>query len=177
LSQSKSYLEGAKLRIFCLASNKGTLLQEQRSIATLLHKFRITVADIQVIPDVGAKPSPKSLEEFDKLIKKFVVTSQKDKKKRRESLARRQSLAILAGQITEAEIVTNREKTHRHIRIRELIESKSLHSNLIVVTLPVPSKSLCSSSLYMAWLEFLTRDLPPVLLVRGNQQSVLTFYS
>ena len=44
-------------------------------------------------------------------------------------------------------------------------------------TLPVPRKGTCSSSLYMAWLETLTRDMPPILLLRGNQQSVLTFYS
>lgn len=31
--------------------------------------------------------------------------------------------------------------------------------------------------LYMGYLETLTADLPPVCLVRGNQQSVLTFYS
>ena len=32
--------------------------------------------------------------------------------------------------------------------------------------------------LHLAWLDMLTRDLqPPALLVRGNQESVLTFYS
>lgn len=31
--------------------------------------------------------------------------------------------------------------------------------------------------LYMAWLDVLTRDMPPALMVRGNQESVLTFYS
>jgi solute carrier family 12 sodium/potassium/chloride transporter 2 len=41
----------------------------------------------------------------------------------------------------------------------------------------MPRKGKLSAPLYMAWLEALTRDLPPYLLVRGNQQSVLTFYS
>ena len=44
-------------------------------------------------------------------------------------------------------------------------------------TLPMPKKALYSAGLYMSWLDTLTRDLPPIMLVRGNQESVLTFYS
>uniref|UniRef100_A0A8D0G239 Solute carrier family 12 member 3 n=1 Tax=Sphenodon punctatus TaxID=8508 RepID=A0A8D0G239_SPHPU len=44
-------------------------------------------------------------------------------------------------------------------------------------SLPVVRKGACPSSLYMAWLETLSRDLhPPVIFIRGNQQDVLTFY-
>src|SRR4029434_5532457 len=43
-------------------------------------------------------------------------------------------------------------------------------------SLPVP-QSDCPSSLYMAWLDSLTFGLHcPALLIRGNQQDVLTFY-
>lgn len=44
-------------------------------------------------------------------------------------------------------------------------------------SLPLARKGAVSSALYMAWLEVLSKDLPPILLVRGNHQSVLTFYS
>ncbi|CAK5125540.1 unnamed protein product [Meloidogyne enterolobii] len=44
-------------------------------------------------------------------------------------------------------------------------------------TLPVPRRGLISPALYLAWLEMMSSDLPPTLLLRGNQQSVLTFYS
>lgn len=44
-------------------------------------------------------------------------------------------------------------------------------------SLPLARKGTVSSALYMAWLEALSKDLPPILLVRGNHQSVLTFYS
>lgn len=44
-------------------------------------------------------------------------------------------------------------------------------------TLPIGRKGRCPSSLYMAWLETLSQDLrPPVILTRGNQENVLTFY-
>lgn len=41
----------------------------------------------------------------------------------------------------------------------------------------MPRKGAVSAPLYMAWLEALTRDMPPTLLIRGNHISVLTFYS
>ncbi|CAG09668.1 unnamed protein product, partial [Tetraodon nigroviridis] len=43
--------------------------------------------------------------------------------------------------------------------------------------MPLARKGTVSSALYMCWLETLSRDVPPLLLVRGNHQSVLTFYS
>lgn len=69
------------------------------------------------------------------------------------------------------------DKTNRHLRLREYLLENSKKSDLIVMTLPMPRKNVVSAPLYMAWLEALTRDLPPFLLVRGNHQSVLTFYS
>jgi solute carrier family 12 sodium/potassium/chloride transporter 2 len=44
-------------------------------------------------------------------------------------------------------------------------------------TLPITRKGDFSAPLYMAWLEALTANMPPFMLVRGNQTSVLTFYS
>jgi len=41
----------------------------------------------------------------------------------------------------------------------------------------MPRKGTCSAPLYMAWLETLTNNMPPFLLIRGNQTNVLTFYS
>jgi solute carrier family 12 sodium/potassium/chloride transporter 2 len=45
------------------------------------------------------------------------------------------------------------------------------------MTLPVVGRGRVPPLLYLAWLDMLTRDLPPALMVRGNQESVLTFYS
>ena len=41
----------------------------------------------------------------------------------------------------------------------------------------MPRKGICPAPLYMAWLETLTNNMPPFLLIRGNQTNVITFYS
>jgi hypothetical protein len=45
------------------------------------------------------------------------------------------------------------------------------------MTMPLPTKGTVPPSLYMAWLDFMSLNLPPFIYVRGNQASVLTFYS
>uniref|UniRef100_A0A4W6G794 Solute carrier family 12 member 2 n=1 Tax=Lates calcarifer TaxID=8187 RepID=A0A4W6G794_LATCA len=79
--------------------------------------------------------------------------------------------------ITDNELELYRAKTNRQIRLNELLKEHSSTANLIVMSLPLARKGAVSSALYMAWLEALSKDLPPILLVRGNHQSVLTFYS
>jgi solute carrier family 12 sodium/potassium/chloride transporter 2 len=80
-------------------------------------------------------------------------------------------------QCADSELKELREKTNRHLRLRELLLDHSRMANLIVMTLPIPRRGGVSAPLYMAWLECLTRDMPPFLLLRGNQASVLTYYS
>uniref|UniRef100_A0A8B9L2M0 Solute carrier family 12 member 3 n=1 Tax=Astyanax mexicanus TaxID=7994 RepID=A0A8B9L2M0_ASTMX len=64
----------------------------------------------------------------------------------------------------------------KKVRLNEIIRRNSKHAALVLISLPVP-QSDCPSSLYMAWLDTLSCGLHcPVLLIRGNQQNVLTFY-
>jgi solute carrier family 12 sodium/potassium/chloride transporter 2 len=56
LSQPKSYLEHAKLRVFTISTSPLGIEQEHRNLASLLSKFRINFSDITVIGDVGRKP-------------------------------------------------------------------------------------------------------------------------
>lgn len=49
--------------------------------------------------------------------------------------------------------------------------------SLLCRSMPIARKKSISDCLYMAWLDILTKDLPPTLLIRGNHKSVLTFYS
>lgn len=126
----------------------------------MLSKFRIDFSDVIVITDITKKPSESTRNYFDGLIKNFVKNEDGQD-----------------ARITESEMIALRDKTNRHMRLREQLLLHSKTSNLIVMTLPMPRKGTVSAPLYMAWLELLTANMPPFLLVRGNQTSVLTFYS
>ncbi|VDN56046.1 unnamed protein product [Dracunculus medinensis] len=170
LTLPKRYLEGAHMRVFTISTSTVTMEQEQRNMAALLTKFRINFSDVSVIPDIGKKPGLQMLvfdisysqqEAFKKLIEPFRVPD----------------ATLIEGLITDSELSAQKEKTNRQLRVAELLHELSENADLIVLTLPVPRKRLISSCLYMAWLDIMTRDLPPTLMIRGNQTSVLTFYS
>ncbi|NWR60093.1 S12A3 protein, partial [Bucorvus abyssinicus] len=79
--------------------------------------------------------------------------------------------------ISDDEVNKNRAKSLRQVRLNEILLDYSRDAALIAITLPIGRKGRCPSSLYMAWLETLSQDLrPPIILTRGNQESVLTFY-
>ncbi|XP_076054160.1 bumetanide-sensitive sodium-(potassium)-chloride cotransporter-like isoform X1 [Oratosquilla oratoria] len=163
---TRSQWNGCKLRVFALANRKDELDMEQRSMANLLSKFRIDYSDVIVIPDVAKKAAESSRMEFDQLIQDFKAKSNEEIDKEDDGIL-----------ISEAELLGQREKTNRHVRLRELLLENSKDASLVVMTLPMPRKGTVSAPLYMAWLETLTRDMPPFVLIRGNQTSVLTFYS
>ncbi|XP_054285767.1 solute carrier family 12 member 1-like [Macrosteles quadrilineatus] len=150
-----------KLRVFTLANKKDELQYEQRNMASLLAKFRIDYSDLKVIPDITKKPQDETVAQFESLIKELKISDDDED----------------GVHITDAELLAMRDKTNRHLRLRELLLEHSTGSNLIVMTLPMPRKNVVTAMLYMSWLEVISRDMPPFLFVRGNQQSVLTFYS
>ncbi|CAL4064295.1 unnamed protein product, partial [Meganyctiphanes norvegica] len=157
---------GCSLRIFTLGNRKHELDIEQRSMANLLSKFRIDFSNVIVIADVAQKAKDSTRIEFENLIANFKAKETDTNEKNAEELL-----------ISEAELSSQREKTNRHLRLRELLQENSKDASLVVMTLPMPRKSAVSAPLYMAWLEMITQDMPPFLLIRGNQQSVLTYYS
>jgi len=136
-----------KLRIFTPASKRDIKNNEVR-MANLLKKFRIDVSSIEEVHGIDKPPSRKSIEEFLKL----------------------------PFQSESEENLPLDNRMLRQIRTGELLRQHSKDARLIVMTLPVPKLGMMSSRLYMSWLEVLSADLPPVLMVRGNQTSVLTFY-
>lgn len=70
-----------------------------------------------------------------------------------------------------------KDRTEKVLRQREYLIEHSCASTFVIMTLPLAPASTVLSPLYMLWLEMLTLDMPPTLFVRGNQTSVLTFYS
>ena len=149
ISRSKNW-SGCSLRVFTPSTGKG-LRNTQVRMAGLLKKFRIDFSGIVEVKGINEKPSKESLDEF-------------------KSLPIKEELDETNGHITK--------KTLQQVRLGELLREHSKESKLVVVTLPVPRKTVVSNLLYMSWLETISRDLEsPILLVRGNQESVLTFYS
>nr|XP_036672379.1 solute carrier family 12 member 1 isoform X2 [Drosophila suzukii] len=165
--------QSCKLRVYALANKNSELEFEQRSMASLLSKFRIDYSDLTLIPDITKKPLETSTQFFNELIKDFVVTE----KEGENGNSSRATLNEDDALITDDDLLAVQDKTNRYLRLREYLREQSTKSDLVVMTMPMPRKNIVSAPLYMAWLESLSRDMPPFLFVRGNQTSVLTFYS
>ncbi|KAM8708845.1 hypothetical protein ACLKA7_015762 [Drosophila subpalustris] len=161
--------QSCKLRVYALANKQAELEFEQRSMASLLSKFRIDYSDLTLIPDITKKPQETSTQFFHELIKDFMVAEKENGSK--ATLIEDEAL------ISDDDLLAVVDKTNRYLRIREYLHEQSTKSDLVVMTLPMPRKNIVSAPLYMAWLESLSRNMPPFLFVRGNQTSVLTFYS
>lgn len=65
-------------RVYALANKKAELEYEQRSMASLLSKFRIDYSDLTLIPDITKKPLETSTQFFTELIKDFVVSDKEN---------------------------------------------------------------------------------------------------
>uniref|UniRef100_A0A1I7RP02 Solute carrier family 12 member 3 n=1 Tax=Bursaphelenchus xylophilus TaxID=6326 RepID=A0A1I7RP02_BURXY len=156
LTQPKSYLENAKLRVFSISTSHD-IKQEQKSMAELLAKFRINVANLTIINDHERPPSQETVRNFLHSIRPFYGEGE--------------------GMINDSELELQKERTIRQLRVAELLREHSSEADLVVVSMPIPRKGIKSGALYLSWLELMTKDMPPTLFVRGNQQSVLTFYS
>ncbi|CAD5228295.1 unnamed protein product [Bursaphelenchus xylophilus] len=155
LTDSKSYLEGAKLRLFTI-SHESQVTQAQRDMIVLMKKFRLKFKDIIVLSDVGTKLMGTTLHDYNVEIKEF----------RGEE----------PGLISQMEWTCHEAKTMKNLRISELLQEHSKSADLVVLSMPVPRKHM-SYALYLSWLHQLTKNLPPTVLIRGNQESVLTFYT
>nr|CAB3266102.1 solute carrier family 12 member 2 [Phallusia mammillata] len=168
LLSTRKQWAGCKVRIFT-GGKKDRIDQDKRTMAQLLTKFRISFEDVIVVPDINMKPNKISQQNFENLIEPYRLHD--------EAEDAVESKEEDAWKITDNELKIHKDKTNRQVRLQELLQKHSKDAALIMMTLPMARKGNCSAPLYMAWLEELTRDLPPMVLLRGNQTSVLTFYS
>uniref|UniRef100_A0A8D0AML2 Solute carrier family 12 member 1 n=1 Tax=Sander lucioperca TaxID=283035 RepID=A0A8D0AML2_SANLU len=161
----------SKLRIF-IAGQPGLYNNLFCRMKSLLHKFRITCTDITVIDDIHVQPRADSLKKLEEMIKPFCLHEGSKDTAQAEAMRKEQP-----WRITDEELSTFEEKTNLQVRLNEVLQENSKSANLIIVSMPIARKESVSDFLYMAWLDILTKDLPPTLLIRGNHKSVLTFYS
>ncbi|XP_061924183.1 solute carrier family 12 member 1 [Entelurus aequoreus] len=160
-----------KLRIF-IAGQPGRSDLDKEEMKLLLQKFRIKCTDIIVINDIHLKPRNDSLKKLEDMIEPFRLHERTKESAQVEAMRKEHS-----WKITDEELDAFEEKTNLQVRLNELLWENSKTANLIVVSMPIARKETISDFLYMAWLDILTKDLPPILLIRGNHKSVLTFYS
>lgn len=128
-------------------------------MANLLAKLRIDYASLIMLTDVKQHPKPETIQLHKLLLDGFNEGQGSE------------------STVTDSEKQILEDKTNLQLRLRELLLKHSTEASLIVMSLPMPRQGAVSAPLYMSWLEVLTKGMPPFLLVRGNQNSVLTFYS
>uniref|UniRef100_A0A3B4FXB5 Solute carrier family 12 member 1 n=1 Tax=Pundamilia nyererei TaxID=303518 RepID=A0A3B4FXB5_9CICH len=160
-----------KMRIF-MAGQPGRSDLDKEEMKGLLKKFRINCSDINVFDDLHIKPRSESLKELQEMIEPFRLHEGSKDADQIRALQKEQPWKVTDKELSEFE-----EKTHLQVRLNELLKEHSRSANLIIVSMPIARKETISDFLYMAWLDILTKDLPPTLLIRGNHKSVLTFYS
>ncbi|KAK5931929.1 hypothetical protein CgunFtcFv8_003679 [Champsocephalus gunnari] len=160
-----------RIRVF-IGGKINRIDHDRRAMATLLSRFRIDFSDIHVLGDINTKPKKHSKLSFKELIEPYRL-----KEDDMEQEAAERQKALEPWRITDNELELYRAKSNRQIRLNELLKEHSSMAKLIVMSMPLARKGTVSSALYMCWLETLSKELPPLLLVRGNHQSVLTFYS
>lgn len=143
--------KNCKLRFFSAdIRSKHELNPQGLRMANLLKKFRIDASCVEQTEGVNKKPSKESIDAFRRL--------------------------PVGDELGDEPIED--QKVLRTIRIGELVRQNcSEDTRLVVISIPVPVTDVTTPLMYMSWLEVLSADLPPVLLVRGNQTNVLTFYS
>ncbi|KAG7521957.1 solute carrier family 12 member 3 [Solea senegalensis] len=170
LTRRKRWLK-CKVRVFVGGDTEKR--EEQRAeVLALIKKFRLGFHDVEVLPDVYQHPQPENVRQFENTLRRFRLET--NIKQDCDTEAQRQQEPWM---ITDQDLERNKAKSLRQIRLNEVLQDISRDAALIIITMPVSRRGVCPSSLFLAWLDFLSRDLqPPVLLVRGNQENVLTFY-
>ncbi|XP_068595141.1 solute carrier family 12 member 3 [Brachionichthys hirsutus] len=161
---------GCKVRVFVGGETEKKDEQREEMLA-LIKSFRLGFHDVEVIPDIYQSPQPRNVRQFESMVSRFRL----DTNLKQDPVPPRQRGE--PWMIADHDLERNKSKTLRQIRLNEVVQDYSREAALIVITMPMGRRGGCPCMLYLAWLDFLSRDLKaPVLLVRGNQENVLTFY-
>ncbi|XP_073693536.1 solute carrier family 12 member 3-like [Garra rufa] len=160
----------SKVRVF-IVGEQHTMENDRKEMMTLLQRFRLDVHDVIVMTDSERPPLAKTMKRFEETLAPFRLNEgQLDER------TVQQQRTEFPWKVTDKVMDALRLKSERKVRLNEIIRRNSKHAALVLVSLPVPQVD-CPSSLYMAWLNTLSCGIHcPVLLIRGNQQNVMTFY-
>nr|XP_033465799.1 solute carrier family 12 member 10, tandem duplicate 1 [Epinephelus lanceolatus] len=160
----------SKVRVF-IVGDEQNMEEGRNEMIALLKRFRLDINDVIVMTDSERRPHAKNLSRFVDSVAPFRLHDEQQ-----EGISVEELRQNAPWKITDKEFEAFRLKSERKVRLNEIIRRNSQHAALVLVSLPVPHSD-CPSALYMAWLDTLTCGLHcPAVLIRGNQQNVLTFY-
>ncbi|KAK1890111.1 Solute carrier family 12 member 3 [Dissostichus eleginoides] len=160
----------SKVRVF-IVGDEQNMEEGRNEMIALLKRFRLDIHDVTVMTDSEKRPNSKNLSRFVDSVAPFMLHDEQQ-----EGVSTQEQRKRAPWKISEKEFEAFKLKTERKVRLNEIIRRNSQHAALVLVSLPVPHSD-CPSALYMAWLDTLTCGLHcPVVLIRGNQQNVITFY-
>uniref|UniRef100_A0A8C2DE75 Solute carrier family 12 member 10, tandem duplicate 3 n=1 Tax=Cyprinus carpio TaxID=7962 RepID=A0A8C2DE75_CYPCA len=158
-----------KLRVFILGDQE-TMKEDRKDMKMLLKRFRLEIEDVVIITDVDKPPLAKNLQRYEETIAPFRLYEEQAGGEVHE-LKR-----LSPWKVSDKDLEAIKPKIERTLRLNEIIKKNSIHAALVVISLPVPDVT-CPSSLYMSWLDALSYGIHcPALLIRGNQENVMTFY-
>lgn len=163
LMRNHAKFSKCQLRVFFLSNNPSNVVIETHRMSDMIAKFRIEVLTVGLLKDIDTAPSKSTEDVFNGLIKRAQRQCSKD--------------PAHADLLNDASLEAQAEKTRFHLRLAEIMKEKSSKAAMVVTTLALPTKNETRFPLYMAWMDLLSRDMPPFLFIRGNQESVLTMYS
>ncbi|KAK5858606.1 hypothetical protein PBY51_002735 [Eleginops maclovinus] len=159
-----------KVRVF-IVGDEQNMEEGRNEMIALLKRFRLDFLNVTVMTDSEKRPNAKNLSRFVDSVAPFMLHEE-----HQEGVSSQEQRQSAPWKISEKEFEAFKLKTERKVRLNEIIRRNSQHAALVLVSLPVPHSD-CPSALYMAWLDTLTCGLHcPVVLIRGNQQNVITFY-
>ncbi|CAG5929456.1 unnamed protein product [Menidia menidia] len=159
-----------KVRVF-IVGDEQNMEEGRNEMVALLKRFRLDFNDVIVMTDSEKRPQAKNMSRFMDSVAPFRLYDEQQ-----EGISVQELRQNAPWKISDKELEAFKLKSERKVRLNEIIRKNSQHTALVLVSLPVPHSD-CPSALYMAWLDALTCGLHcPVVLIRGNQQNVLTFY-
>uniref|UniRef100_A0A8C5SB93 Solute carrier family 12 member 3 n=1 Tax=Laticauda laticaudata TaxID=8630 RepID=A0A8C5SB93_LATLA len=160
-----------KVRVF-ISGQISNAEEHREEIQFLLDKFRLGFSEVVVLPEIMWKPEETSYKEFEDLIAPYRLNEGQKDAEIIEAMKKE-----MPWKITSEDLRIYKKKSEQHMRLHEVLQDHSRNAALIVISLPVVRKGACPSSLYMAWLETVSKDLyPPIVFIRGNQEDALTLY-
>jgi len=136
-----------KLRMLMVAEEHDVMAADVSSMKALLHQFRLPYEGPFLVR-ATKQPRPETTKRFEELAQCKLSETPRP--------------AVIA----------------KWLILSDLLFAYSRFSGLNVVTLPIPTKAM-QPRMYVALLEMLSDQsrLPPTIVMRGNGESTLTFYS